>query len=64
MSYTRKMRDLAKSQKKPLFTIAYDCRHIGGSEIMYQGVGDDDLVQEIRALILRATDRENQRRST
>lgn len=33
MNYTRKMRDLAKSQKKPLCTIAYDCRHIGGSEV-------------------------------
>jgi len=62
MSYTRKERARARADKKPLFTLAYDTRHMaGGCEVVYQGVGDEWLMLEIRALILRATERESKK---
>jgi hypothetical protein len=52
--YTRQMRALAKEKQRPLVTLSFDCRHIGagaGEMVEYQGLGHEELIGEICALI-------------
>lgn len=64
ISWTKEERKRSKTEKKPLFAIAFDTREsdpdrpLYGSFFCYAGIGDQELVDDIIALVKKHGARE------